>query len=153
MVLPRSAALAAQQSVPNASAAGTGGGGGLTGRVYTAGDVASFREHYEGVGRYFAERIAPQQRPPGGGQPQQEQVPLGGSGTAASQWSRTRLARFSPRTVELVTGLAAFRVGLQSLEAHRRRRNDELNRDPSDWARVTADRSVGVHGWDSPFPS
>ena len=39
---------------------------------------------------------------------------------------------------------------MQELEAHRRRRNDELNRDPSDWARVTAGRSAPP-GWDAPF--
>jgi hypothetical protein len=116
---------------PHASSGSGGLGGRQQGGLYTADDAAIFREHYDAVGRYFAERISAAAATPaaagqgggnggsggeGGDTPGQQGGPGGtasqgapdsssssGGSTAAAQWGRTALARFSPRTVELLT--------------------------------------------------
>lgn len=85
------------------------------GASYTDADAELFRLHYDAVGRYFAERVgsaaAAAATAGDAGRAEQEGAPPPSS--AASHWARTPLGRCTPRTVELVTSLAAFRTGLQ----------------------------------------
>lgn len=58
---------------------------------------------------------------------------------------------FSQKTVQLLAELDHFRTGLQSNEAHRRRVNMVLQRDPAGGVGYSWHKSL-PGGWDSPFP-
>ena len=87
------------------------------GASYTDADAAAFRLHYDAVGQYFAGRVqaaaGPRSDPSASSEPLPSEPPPP-SNSAAAHWARTPLGRFTPRTVELVTSLAAFRIGLQA---------------------------------------
>jgi hypothetical protein len=89
---------------------------------YAHEDAADFRAHYEEIGENAAQGAASTTK--AAGRSNTSSVGGSGSGAGGPQLLRT------PETRALVASLTALRAGLQRMEAHRKRRNAALNRDP-----------------------